>query len=73
MSTGDNPTEETGRPTMLIPEIWVSGQNREEVHLFVEGTCGEYVLGFNPKIVPIKEVRELLEQKGFKFNLDGKI
>lgn len=53
----------------LKVEVWKSDQSQEEIHLFVEGERNDYVLGFNPKVIAVEEVRSFLADKGFHFDL----
>lgn len=64
-----SPEDYKARPTaggqLLRVEKWKSGENREEVHYFIEGTQ-TYVMGFNPATVPEDVVLRALKDLGYK-------
>lgn len=46
-------------------EIWSSSDNKTEVHTFSAGDRNTYILGFNPELIPVEDVREFLADYGY--------
>ncbi len=44
-------------------ECWISSQNQEEIHFFIEDT--KYLFGFNPKLISRSKIAEFLSDLGY--------
>jgi len=51
-------------PSNLTPiskEVWMSDNNKEEIHLFVEDESNNYIVGYNPELISWARLKKFLE------------
>lgn len=49
-------------------EKWVSSENNEEIHFFIEGTQ-TYLGGFNPKLISTADFVSFLDSQGYNIKI----
>ena len=53
----------------LTLEVWRSNDNREERHVFLADDRNSYVLGWNPELIPMRQVYDCLLASGVEMSV----